>query len=139
MLIGGNDSDRRVTQVEKAKPRERSQRQRQLSSSMTKSLVLVSLLFLPVVCSFLSPRFASRRHHITESKRGQLISRGAYEPLLQDEVTDVVYFEVAEEDPITGPKPIGRIEIGLYGNVVPKTVLNFKDLFRCLQQIQLFP
>ena len=64
-----------------------------------------------------------------------MISRGAYEPLLQDEVTDVVYFEVAEEDPITGPKPIGRIEIGLYGNVVPKTVLNFKDLCKSCDSV----
>ena len=47
-----------------------------------------------------------------------------YKPLIQDEVTDVVYFDVMEE----GGNDLGRIEIGLYGNLVPKTVRNFKEL-----------
>ena len=53
----------------------------------------------------------------------------------KDTVTSVVYFDVAEEkafpsggSTITKLNPLGRIEIGLYGNVVPKTVLNFKEL-----------
>lgn len=37
--------------------------------------------------------------------------------------TDKVYFEVAEDG-----KSIGKITIGLFGTVVPKTVKNFKEL-----------
>ena len=59
----------------------------------------------------------------------------AYEPVLQDEVTSTVYFDVSVEKsfPSGGTtvktlKPLGRIEMGLYGKTVPKTVLNFKEL-----------
>jgi peptidyl-prolyl cis-trans isomerase B (cyclophilin B) len=40
-----------------------------------------------------------------------------------DEVTDHVFFDVS-----IGDEQIGRIEIGLFGNVVPKTAENFKEL-----------
>lgn len=39
------------------------------------------------------------------------------------EITDTVYFDIA----IDGENA-GRIEMGLYGNTVPKTVDNFKQL-----------
>ena len=39
------------------------------------------------------------------------------------EITDTVYFDVSIAD-----EPIGRIEMGLYGSTVPKTVENFKQL-----------
>lgn len=39
------------------------------------------------------------------------------------EITDTVFFDVS-----IGGKPAGRIEMGLYGTVVPKTVENFKQL-----------
>ena len=39
------------------------------------------------------------------------------------EITDSVYFDIA----IAG-EDVGRIEMGLYGSVVPKTVENFKQL-----------
>jgi len=38
-------------------------------------------------------------------------------------VTDIVYFDVT-----IGDEPVGRIEIGLFGKTVPKTVENFKQL-----------
>ncbi|GFR85923.1 peptidyl-prolyl cis-trans isomerase [Elysia marginata] len=38
-------------------------------------------------------------------------------------VTDVVYFDIT-----IGGKPAGRVEIGLFGKTVPKTVENFKHL-----------
>ena len=55
-------------------------------------------------------------------------------------MTSVVYFDVSEEKSfpsgdktITKLEPLGRIEMGLYGNVVPKTALNFKGTCRpCL-------
>lgn len=39
------------------------------------------------------------------------------------EITESVFFDVS-----IGGKPAGRIEMGLYGGVVPKTVDNFKQL-----------
>jgi hypothetical protein len=89
----------------------------------------------------------SHRHHATRrplstSHRrgptraaGTLLRMRAYEPVIQDEVTTTVYFDIAEEKAfpsggitVTKMNPLGRIEMGLYGNVVPKTALNFKEL-----------
>ena len=39
------------------------------------------------------------------------------------EITDTVYFDIS-----IGGEPAGRIEMGLYGSTVPKTVDNFKQL-----------
>lgn len=39
------------------------------------------------------------------------------------EITDTVYFDVS-----AGGKPMGRVEMGLYGEAVPKTAANFKAL-----------
>eukprot|EP00558_Chaetoceros_sp_UNC1202_P006783 CAMPEP_0197233986 /NCGR_PEP_ID=MMETSP1429-20130617/1869_1 /TAXON_ID=49237 /ORGANISM="Chaetoceros sp., Strain UNC1202" /LENGTH=221 /DNA_ID=CAMNT_0042692309 /DNA_START=93 /DNA_END=758 /DNA_ORIENTATION=- len=41
----------------------------------------------------------------------------------QAEITHRVFFDIAIDD-----RPAGRVVIGLYGNVVPKTVENFKTL-----------
>jgi peptidyl-prolyl cis-trans isomerase B (cyclophilin B) len=38
-------------------------------------------------------------------------------------VTDIAYFDIA-----IGGKPAGRIEMGLFGETVPKTVRNFVEL-----------
>ncbi|GIX80026.1 peptidyl-prolyl cis-trans isomerase [Caerostris extrusa] len=38
-------------------------------------------------------------------------------------VTDIVYFDIT-----IGGEPAGRIEIGLFGKTVPKTVKNFVEL-----------
>jgi cyclophilin family peptidyl-prolyl cis-trans isomerase len=43
--------------------------------------------------------------------------------VVQDEITDTVFFDISADD-----KPLGRVTFGLYGNTVPKTVLNFKEL-----------
>jgi hypothetical protein len=39
------------------------------------------------------------------------------------EITDTVYFDIS-----IGGEPAGRIEMGLYGSVVPQTAENFKQL-----------
>jgi peptidyl-prolyl cis-trans isomerase B (cyclophilin B) len=39
------------------------------------------------------------------------------------QVTDIVWFDIQ-----IGPEPIGRIEFGLFGKTVPKTVKNFVEL-----------
>ena len=45
------------------------------------------------------------------------------EPEVTTTVTDKVYFDLA-----AGGKPVGRIVIGLFGNIVPKTTANFVAL-----------
>jgi len=39
------------------------------------------------------------------------------------EITDTVFFDISMDG-----KPVGRIEMGLYGSTVPKTAENFKQL-----------
>ncbi|ODV94547.1 hypothetical protein PACTADRAFT_34300 [Pachysolen tannophilus NRRL Y-2460] len=39
------------------------------------------------------------------------------------EITNKIYFDIVE-----GDKPLGRVTIGLFGSVVPKTVENFRQL-----------
>jgi len=41
-------------------------------------------------------------------------------------VTDKIYFDVSQ-----GDEDLGRIEIGLFGEIVPKTVKNFVELSTC--------
>ena len=38
-------------------------------------------------------------------------------------ITETVYFDISVDD-----EPVGRVEMGLYGDTVPKTVANFKAL-----------
>ena len=46
-----------------------------------------------------------------------------FQAVEEETVTKVVYFDVE-----IGNKPVGRIEIGLFGDIVPKTVDNFIQL-----------
>lgn len=43
----------------------------------------------------------------------------------EPKITDTVFFDIN-----IGEKPAGRIEIGLFGEVCPKTVLNFTTIAR---------
>lgn len=45
------------------------------------------------------------------------------EPEVTTTVTDKVFFDLA-----AGGKPVGRVVIGLFGNIVPKTTANFVAL-----------
>ena len=88
------------------------------------------LLLPPLTAGFRAGGWVKSHH--SRRTRGRAATRMAYEPLLQDEVTAVVYFDVSEEKsfPSGGTtvkkmNPLGRIEMGLYGKAVPKTVLNF--------------
>ncbi|KAK6465769.1 cyclophilin-like domain-containing protein [Scheffersomyces coipomensis] len=65
----------------------------------------------------------------------QLSSNGVFDPatpvtsnangkdLVNPKITHKVFFEITEEG-----KPIGKITIGLFGEIVPKTVENFRQL-----------
>ena len=44
-------------------------------------------------------------------------------PAADVDVTDTVYFDLAY-----GDAPVGRVVLGLFGGVVPKTAENFKEL-----------
>ncbi|KAL5482236.1 hypothetical protein EMCRGX_G022536 [Ephydatia muelleri] len=64
-------------------------------------LAIVAAVFLFVIASYVL---------IADAKKGP-------------QVTDIVYFDIEK-----GGKPIGRIEIGLFGKTVPRTVKNFVAL-----------
>lgn len=51
------------------------------------------------------------------------VPRAAFQTSVEVEVTEKVFFDVE-----IGGKPAGRIEFGLFGNVVPKTAKNFRVL-----------
>ena len=46
-----------------------------------------------------------------------------FQAVEQADITDVVFFDIK-----IGDKDVGRITIGLFGDIVPKTVENFKQL-----------
>lgn len=52
-----------------------------------------------------------------------LITVNRAEPEVTTTVTDKVFFDLA-----VGGKPVGRVVIGLFGNIVPKTTANFVAL-----------
>ena len=59
------------------------------------------------------------RHH--QSLLNLICTRA--EPEVTTTVTDKVFFDLA-----VGGKPVGRVVIGLFGNIVPKTTANFVAL-----------
>jgi hypothetical protein len=71
--------------------------------------------------SFLTPSLASNTRPTTELQIGGFF-QGLFGPK-DAEITDTVFFDLT----IDGEKA-GRVEIGMYGSAVPKTVENFKTL-----------
>jgi cyclophilin family peptidyl-prolyl cis-trans isomerase len=82
--------------------------------------------------------FAPITHHSASSASSSSLKMGMFDDLFAKvtgggmgsgatpdsaEVTETVYFDVTIDE-----QSIGRIEMGLFGNVVPKTVENFKQL-----------
>jgi hypothetical protein len=65
-----------------------------------------------------SPSLSSKRWVSRSLKMSSM-----YAPVLQDEITDTIFFDIEADN-----QSLGRISMGLYGSVVPKTVLNFKEL-----------
>lgn len=98
-------------------------------------LILTSIMFVSTVktvltllaCASMSAAFTPKpmlqQKHVSTTS---LEIGGMFQSLFgktEAEVTDTVFFDVS----IAG-EPAGRIEIGLYGSVVPKTAENFKQL-----------
>ena len=92
-----------------------------------KSIISIVLLLASV---FNASAFApSSKHAVSTSTNTQLpmignLFSGLFGGGKSDaEITDTVFFDIS-----IGGSPAGRIEMGLYGTVVPKTVDNFKQL-----------
>jgi hypothetical protein len=96
-------------------------------------LVLVSTLSLGAAFAPISPISSSSSSHATKrtstaAAGGELhmiggMFQGLFGGKSDAEITDTVFFDIE----IDGT-PAGRIEMGLYGGVVPKTVDNFKQV-----------
>lgn len=52
-----------------------------------------------------------------------LLLVATYARVLQTEITDKVYLEISIDE-----KPVGRVVIGLFGQIAPRAVMNFKTL-----------
>jgi hypothetical protein len=94
---------------------------------LTSTLVLAAASLLPSVVAFAPPRPAfSSRSLAPASTTTELQLGGFFQGIFGSkdaEITETVYFDLS----IDGDKA-GRVEIGLYGAAVPKTVENFKTL-----------
>eukprot|EP00898_Chlorokybus_atmophyticus_P003929 jgi/Chlat1/4537/Chrsp29S08896 len=73
--------------------------------------------------SFVQPLSVITRQPVAQNKWRSTPARTVTAMASQSKVTDKVYFDIE-----IGGKPAGRIVMGLYGDVVPKTADNFKQL-----------
>jgi hypothetical protein len=94
---------------------------------VTSIVVLAAASLLPSVVAFAPPRpaFSSTRS-LTTSSTTELQLGGFFQGIFgskEADITEKVYFDLS----IDG-ESAGRVEIGLYGTAVPKTVENFKTL-----------
>jgi len=80
------------------------------------------LIFCAASAAAFAPRAFVRRDSKTEVKMIGGMIQGMFGKKDAD-VTETVYFDVSMDG-----APAGRIEMGLYGDVVPKTTDNFKQL-----------
>ena len=93
-------------------------------SFLSLSLVVTSNAFAPTP-SFL-PKVTSSTSASTETSTSLPMIGGMLQGLFGKKdatITETVYFDVS-----IGGKPAGRVEMGLYGDAVPKTTENFKAL-----------
>jgi hypothetical protein len=89
-------------------------------------LVLAAASLLPSVAAFAPPRPAFTARSLTTSTSTELQLGGFFQGIFGSkdaEITDNVYFDLSIDGDAAG-----RVEIGLYGAAVPKTVENFKTL-----------
>jgi hypothetical protein len=93
----------------------------------TSIVVLAAASLLPSVVAFAPPRPAfSTRSLAPTSTTTELQLGGFFQGIFgskEADITEKVYFDLS----IDG-ESAGRVEIGLYGTAVPKTVENFKTL-----------
>jgi hypothetical protein len=88
-----------------------------------KTIVIFLTLLASAMAFAPSPSFTNKQ--TSTSSELQMIG-GMFQGLFgkkDAEITDRVFFDVSIDD-----DPAGRIEMGLYGATVPKTVDNFKQL-----------
>ena len=100
-----------------------------MKNVLLKWLLVASTLSLGVVTSaFVVPSpFAVARRTTTTTTELQMIG-GMFSGLFgkkDAEVTQTVFFDININDQYAG-----RIEMGLYGGVVPKTAENFKQVYK---------
>jgi hypothetical protein len=93
---------------------------------LTSVIVLAAASLLPSVVAFAPPRPAFTTRSLAPSTTTELQLGGFFQGIFGNkdaEITEQVYFDLS----IDG-EAAGRVEIGLYGSAVPKTVENFKTL-----------
>jgi hypothetical protein len=89
---------------------------------MMKTIVICLTLLASAMAFAPSTSFTNKQ---TSTSELQMIG-GMFQGLFgkkDAEITDRVYFDISIDN-----EPAGRIEMGLYGATVPKTVENFKQL-----------